>query len=165
MKKHEFIKKTEAQMKEFFPDQTVKVQIVESSHGTYTGLTVSDPAKKVQSSAIVDLDRFYEHLNDHNFDFVFYEMVELLDQHAPDDEILEIITNFSKACDHLIIEPVEYKQPDMIGFGPDHFFLAVKLLIDIDNTCGMVIVTKKLLDLWHQEKDDIISLAIKNTIK
>ena len=165
MKKHEFIKKTESQMKEFFPDHKVSVQKVETSHGTYTGLTVSDPNKKVQGSAIVDLDRFYEHLNDHDFDFVFSEMVELLDQHAPDDEILEIITNFDKARDHLIVEPVEFKLPCMIGLGPDDMFLAVKIVIDIDNGFGFVTVTQKLLDLWQQDEDDIITQAIKNTVQ
>lgn len=165
MKKQDFIAKAEAQMKELFPDQKVSIQKVETSHGTYTGLTVSDPKKKYQSSAIVDLDRFYTELKIHSFDFIFDEMVKLLEMHAPDEELLEIITNFDKARDHLIVEPVEFKLPGMIGLGPDDMFLAVKIVIDIDNSLGFVTVTQKLLDLWHQDKDDIITQAIKNTVQ
>lgn len=165
MKKSEFITKTENQFKELFPDQKVTVQKVQSSHGTYWGLTVTDPKKKVQSSAVVDLDRFYKDLKEHDFNFVFDEMTKVLEMNPPDNDILEIITNFDLAKDHLVIDPMEYKVPDAIGFGPDQFFLAVKLMIELDGSCGMVTVTQKLLDMWNQDREDVITKAIRNTIK
>lgn len=165
MKKSEFISKTENQFKELYPERKVMVQRIQSSHGTYWGLTVTDPKKKVQGSPVIDLDRFYKDLKEHDFDFVFDEMIEVLEMNPPDDDILEIITNFDLARDHLVIDPVECKLPEMIGFGPDEFFLAVKLMIELDGSCGMVMVTQKLLDIWKQDREDVITKAIRNTIK
>lgn len=165
MKKSEFITKTEAQFKELYPDQKVVVQRIQTSHGPYWGLTVTNPKAKTQTSPVVDLDRFYKDLKEHNFDFVFDEMTKIVEMDPPDVDILEIITNYDLAKEHLVVDPVEYRLPDIVGFGPDEFFLAVKLVIDLDGACGTVSVTQKLLDMWQKEKDDVIAKAIMNTLK